>query len=134
MRQVGIALFTVLLLSTTLPLRASAQSLSRIIQDSRSDIEVRNGHLVGPGEVEIREAVSHACYIFLGEDHGIAEVPEFAEGITNISMGDGIRTLALEISPSVAEQLSAQPAGPGPMGHCSVSSTESVGRSVLQHR
>ena len=93
MRQVGIALFTVLLLSTTLPLRASAQSLSRIIQDSRSDIEVRNGHLVGPGEVEIREAVSHACYIFLGEDHGIAEVPEFAEGITNISMGDGIRTL-----------------------------------------
>ena len=75
MRQIATALLTALLVSAHPPLRVSSQTASfrGTIQDSRSDIDVRNGHLLGPGAVKIRDAVSHACYIFLGEDHGIAQ-------------------------------------------------------------
>jgi len=91
---------------------AQTASFREGIQSSRSDIDIRNGHVLGPGAVTIRDAVSHACYIFLGEDHGIAEVPEFAEALTNSSVGAEIHTLALEVSPIVARELSAQLARP----------------------
>lgn len=116
MRQIAIALLTALFVSAHPLVRVSAQtaSFSGAIQDSRSDIDVRNGQLLGPGAVKIRDAVSHACYIFLGEDHGIAEVPKFAEALTSDAVGDGIHTLALEVSPSVAGQLSVQLASANP--------------------
>ena len=113
-RQIGIALLTALLVLAHPPVRVSAQTASfrGAIRDVRSDIGVRNGHLLGPGAVKIRDVASHACYIFLGEDHGIAEVPEFAEALTSDS--EGVNTLALEVSPSVAGQLSVQLAGTNP--------------------
>jgi hypothetical protein len=115
MRQVGI-LFPLLLALAQLPVRVSAQpaSFGNAIQSSRNDIEVSDGHLLGPGAAKIRDATSHTCYVFLGEDHGIREVPEFAEALTGDLEGDGVQTLALEVSPSVARQLSLQLASPNP--------------------
>ena len=116
MRQIGIALLTALLVLAHPPVRVSAQTAAfrGAIRNSRSDIDARNGHLLGPGAVKIRDAVSHACYIFVGEDNGIAEVPEFAEALTSELVGDEIHTLALEVSPSVAGQLSVQLASANP--------------------
>jgi len=41
-------------------------------------------------------------------------VAEFAEALTSNLVGDGVQTLALEVSPSVARQLSLQLASPDP--------------------
>jgi len=115
MRQVGM-FFPLLLVLAQLPVRGSAQaaSIENAIQSPRNDIEVSDGHLLGPGAAKIRDATSHTCYAFLGEDHGIREVPEFADALTGVVVGDGVQTLALEVSPSVARQLSLQLASPNP--------------------
>jgi len=109
-------LFPLLLLLAQLLVRVSAQTASfgNAIQSSRNDIEVSDGHLLGPGAAKIQDATAHTCYVFLGEDHGIREVPEFAEALTSDLVGDGVQMLALEVSPSVARQLSLQLASPDP--------------------
>ena len=91
-----------------MPLPAQNPSLSSAIQNSRSDIDVSNGNLVGPGALRLRHATAHTCYVFLGEDHGMAEVPEFADALLGDLMQYKTTTLALEISPSIANQLSLE--------------------------
>ncbi len=113
MRQVRIFFLVLLVLAQVLG-RVFAQTFGEAIPGSRTDIEVSNQDLRGPGAAKIREATSHTCYVFLGEDHGIKEVPEFAEALANGLVDDGIHTLALEVSPSVAHQLSSQLASPNP--------------------
>ena len=95
---------------------ASAQtvSLNETIQNSRSDLEVSEGNLVGPGAAILQNATSHSCYVFLGEDHGIAEVPEFADGLLSYLAHHGTNTLALEVSPSIAKELSLELASTKP--------------------
>jgi len=41
-------------------------------------------------------------------------VPEFAEALTSDLVGDGVQTLALEVSPNAGRQLSLQLASPDP--------------------
>ena len=117
MRQVCIPLLTTVLVSALSPISiASAQpaSLRDAIQNSRSDLEVREGNLGGRGAAILQSATSHSCYVFLGEDHGIAEVPEFANGLLSDLAHHGTDTLALEVSPSIAKQLSLELASTRP--------------------
>lgn len=92
MCRIGIALLTALLVSAHPAVRVSAQTASfrGAIQDSRSDIDVRNGHLLGPGAVKIRDTASHVCYIFPGEAAQIAEIRLWLRFISSHPSPDGI--------------------------------------------
>jgi hypothetical protein len=79
------------------------------IQNVRVDLSVKDGQLNGPGADEIRKAILNSCYVFIGEDpHGMAEAPKFADALTSELRVANFNTLALEISPSIARQLSSE--------------------------
>jgi hypothetical protein len=130
-------MFFQLLVLAQLLVRVSAQTASfgNAILGSRTDIEVSDGHLLGPGAAKIQDATAHTCYVFLGEDYGIREVLGFAEALTSNLVDDGVQTLALEVSPSVATAVipAARQRRPQPE-FCVLSSAISGNRSVLQHR
>ena len=116
MHKIWLALLAALLVSvhSAIPLSAQSASLKAAIQNSRFDIDVRDGALVGPGAVTLQDATFRTCYVFLGEDHGIAEVPEFSGALLSDLVKHGTNTLALEVSPSIANQLSLELASPNP--------------------
>ena len=116
MRQISIALLASLLVMLHPLVRVCAQvgSTTDVIRDIRSDLDLRDGHLVGPGAAKLQDVTSHACYVFLGEDHGIAEVPRFADALLIDLVPSGTNTLALEVSPSIAKQLSLELAASEP--------------------
>jgi len=87
---------------------ARTQSVVDAIRRNRSDISVENGKLAGPGAAKIRAAVADTCYVFLGEDHGIAQVAQSADALTSELQPLGFNTFALEISTHAARQLSAE--------------------------
>lgn len=68
-------------------------------------LTVENGTLTGPGADLIRDAVSGATYVMVGEDHGIAQVPEFSSALFKELAPAGFKTLVLEVGPSSAAEL-----------------------------
>jgi hypothetical protein len=57
-------------------------------------MRVENGKLTGPGGAKIRAAVAGTCYVFLGEDHGTAQVAKFADARTSELQPLGFNTFA----------------------------------------
>lgn len=115
MSRISVAILASLLVLHPL-VRVCAQvgSVAAVVRDIRSDLDLRDGHLIGPAAVKLQDVTSHACYVFLGEDHGIAEVPEFADALLSDLVPSGTNTLALEVSPSIAKQLSLELAASNP--------------------
>jgi hypothetical protein len=72
---------------------------------SRMAISIDGEKLAGPGGDVIRAATADAQYVLLGEDHGIAQIPQFATALCTELASHGFRRLDLEISPSVAPVL-----------------------------
>lgn len=75
------------------------------LQKSRAAISVRDGKFDGSGAARLRAALSEAQYVLLGEDHGIAQVPEFGAALCTELAPHGFHHLTLEIGPSVAPEL-----------------------------
>ncbi|HLV86555.1 MAG TPA: hypothetical protein VKV39_06220 [Candidatus Sulfotelmatobacter sp.] len=69
-------------------------------------IEVKDGHLTGSGAPVLASAFEGAQFILLGEDHGIAQIPQFDAAVCGLVGPKGFRDLAIEVGPSVAEKLS----------------------------
>ena len=45
--------------------------------ENRYALSVRNGQLLGAGAQVLRSAIAHSRFVLLGEEHGIAQTPEF---------------------------------------------------------
>jgi len=106
MRPTSLTIAFIVALVLNASLSTSAQNSA---QQLRSEIAVTNGDLSGSGAVEIHKATEHACYVFLGEDHGIAEVAQFADALYNeLHRSNHFSAVALEVSPSVARQLTSE--------------------------
>jgi hypothetical protein len=84
------------------------------ILDSRSAITVEGGQLAGTGAGVLHDATQHADYVLLGEDHGTAEIPRFADALFTSLVPSGFQTAVVETGPELSTQLQkwiAQPAG-----------------------
>jgi hypothetical protein len=53
----------------------------------------------------LKEALDGAQFVLVGEDHGIAQIPAFYQGICQILGPAGFSTMAIETGPVAAEQL-----------------------------
>lgn len=82
-----------------------APSFTDALLGSRLAISVEDGKLAGPGGDAIRAATADAQFVLLGEDHGIAQVPQFDVAICSDLAPHGFHRIELEISPSVAPTL-----------------------------
>jgi hypothetical protein len=80
-------------------------SFTEALLASRSALTVDGGKLAGPGGEAIRAATADAQYVLLGEDHGIAQIPQFAAALCSELAPHGFHRIELEISPSVAPAL-----------------------------
>lgn len=92
----------------------ATNDIKTAVQLNRFDIGVESGALIGPGAEKLRAAEAQSCYVFLGEDHGIAEVARFADGLTRELQPLGYNTFALEVSPTIAKELAIELASSEP--------------------
>lgn len=93
---------------------AATPAPAQRILDSRSAIGVVNGTLTGVGAAVLRSATQDADYVLLGEDHGTAEIPKFADALFTSLVPFGFHTAVVETGPVLTTQLQkwiAQPAG-----------------------
>jgi hypothetical protein len=80
-------------------------SLGDALKAGRSAVSVKGGKLSGAGGDVLRAAVDDAQFVLMGEDHGIAQIPEFAGALWAELAPRGFHNVALEVGPSVAPKL-----------------------------
>jgi len=76
-------------------------ALARLAQPIRLDA----GKLAGKGADTLRPALDTAQFVMLGEDHGIAQIPQLAAAMCAELAPHGFHHLALEVGPSVGPEL-----------------------------
>lgn len=84
---------------------AAASPLSDAIHQAAHPIAVSGGKLAGPGGDALRSAITAAQFVVLGEDHGIAQIPQLGGALCAELAPSGFHHLALEVGPSVASEL-----------------------------
>ncbi len=74
---------------------AARDPVAESVSANRSDLRIENARIAGPGADRLRTAVAESCYVYLGEDHGIAQVAQFADALTTELQPLGFHTFAL---------------------------------------
>lgn len=69
----------------------------------RDALEIRDGRLVGSGADSLLATARRAQFVLIGEDHGFADVPEFALALQRSLGADALPNLVLEIGPYSAD-------------------------------
>lgn len=94
--------------------RDTADALGRLLRENRMEMRMVSGALEGPGaDFLVREGRA-AGFFLLGEDHGVAEVPEVAGALFRALAPAGYRHLAIETSPLMARTVEALVRAGGP--------------------
>jgi hypothetical protein len=83
----------------------SAQSqqreLSEYLAQNAFELEVKDGRLAGPGARWLLQRASKSQFVFVGEDHGIAQIPQFASALWHELTPLGYKHVAVEEGPWV---------------------------------
>ena len=103
-------LLTGLLSGSTLAACAQDSTLTRLIRQNRYPLSVSGAQLSGAGWDRLRAAVQKSQFVLLGEDHGLAQVPQFAAAIAQVLKP---AVFVAEIDPYVAQTLTRLAAQPG---------------------
>ncbi len=96
-----IALLSLLVLGSG----ATPPDLTETLKANRTELSVEDRRFNGAGAKVLAEAAEGAQYVFLGEDHGIAQVAQAADALYALLQPAGFDTLAVEVGPFVAEAL-----------------------------
>jgi hypothetical protein len=121
------AVLAVLLLLATAPVPVLAQtgggpaarstvgadSLAAALRESRMAVTLRDGRLEGPGADFLLREGRAAGFFLVGEDHGIAQVPQLTGALFRALAPDGYRHLVIETSPLLAHTLEGVARGAG---------------------
>ena len=75
------------------------------LKANRLAITLDKGRLSGPGAAPLLQASRQAQYVLLGEDHGVAEIAQFASAYFNALPPAGFTTLVTESGPAVTSAL-----------------------------
>jgi hypothetical protein len=78
---------------------AQQPALSEYLSHNATQIILTNGRLSGPGAELLKREASRSQFVFLGEEHGIAEIPQFAAALWRELLPAGFRHVALEQGP-----------------------------------
>ncbi len=102
--SLSLLLLVALCASPAAPFAAQSPTLADYLARSASELTVREGSLGGPGAELLRREATRSQFIFLGEEHGIAEIPQFAAALWRTLPPLGYRHVALEQGPWVIAQ------------------------------
>lgn len=96
-----------LALATTLATAGAAQdtALTRLLVANRHPVALSLGALTGAGGRLLVDSASHARFVLLGEEHGIAETPRLMQAMLCELRTSGFDTFAIEVSPLQGERL-----------------------------
>jgi hypothetical protein len=96
---------SVCLLAGVTAAQAQNAAFTETLRKNRAAISVKEGKLDGPGVEMLRPALAEAHFVALGEDHGIAQIPEFGGALCTELAPKGFHHLTLEIGPAAAPEL-----------------------------
>jgi len=78
--------------------------IARLLQN-RYSLALQNGQFSGSGAYVLHSAIGHSHFVLLGENHGLAQTPEFGAALCNATGADRFHAMAIEESPSAAADL-----------------------------
>jgi hypothetical protein len=78
--------------------------IAKLLQN-RYALSVRSGQLSGAGAQVLQSAIAQSRFVLLGEDHGVAQTPEFWAAVRNAAGPERFHTMAVEEGPLVAAEL-----------------------------
>lgn len=81
------------------------QTLARMLDSNRSNLQVDEKGLGGPGAAALLQRARKAQFVLIGEDHGFANVPQFVLALKQSLGKDAPENLVLEIGPHAATRL-----------------------------
>ena len=82
-----------------------AQAFPERLLQNRYQITLQDGHLSGSGLAILQDALKDAQFVLLGEDHGIAQIPQIDSAIYDMIAPQGFHTFAIEVGPLVGARL-----------------------------
>jgi hypothetical protein len=85
--------------------RAQNAAFDAMLKRNRFELGVIDGKLDGRGYHVIRGSVQNAQFVLVGEDHGIAQIPEFMGALCRELAPKGFHTMALETGPAITPEL-----------------------------
>lgn len=94
-----------LLSAQAAPQSTPAERFIAKLRENRYALSVRGGELSGAGAQVLRSAIAQSRFVLLGEDHGVAQTPEFWAAVCQAAGPSGFHTMALEEGPLVAAEL-----------------------------
>ncbi len=100
-----LTLLLTLLCATPAFSQSQEASLTDALKSGRSAISVKDYTLAGPGADVLRAATTDAQFVLLGEDHGIAQIPQFAGALCAELAPRGFHTMAVETGPIVTPEI-----------------------------
>lgn len=104
-------LISVVLLGGALAAQAQDSTLTRLIRQNRYVLTANGAQFGGAGWDKLRAAVQKSQFVLLGEDHGLAQVPQFAAAIAQVLKP---AVFVAEVDPYVAQEATRLVAQPGP--------------------
>ena len=87
------------------PALAQENKFSDRLLQNRYQIDLQEGSLAGTGLPVLQKALAGAQFVLIGEDHGIAQIPQFAGAVCDLIAPQGFRTMAIETGPLAANEL-----------------------------
>src|SRR5207249_4377294 len=67
--------------------------------ENRYALSVRNRQLLGAGAQVLQSAIAQSRFVLLGEEHGVAQTPEFSAAVCNAAGPERFHTMAVEEGP-----------------------------------
>lgn len=84
---------------------ADDSALRAHLMARQQPIELREGRLAGSGAAGLVRAAADARFVLIGEDHGFADVPEFAGALMRSLDADAPGTLIVEVGPHSTRRI-----------------------------
>ncbi|MGA8267847.1 MAG: hypothetical protein WB787_08785 [Candidatus Acidiferrales bacterium] len=104
-RSLKFTLILMLFCATPAFSQSQEASLTDALKSGRSAISVKDYTLVGPGADVLRAATADAQFVLLGEDHGIAQIPQFAGALCAELAPRGFHNMAIETGPILTPEI-----------------------------
>ncbi|MEW5914981.1 MAG: hypothetical protein AB1762_01190 [Gemmatimonadota bacterium] len=79
--------------------------LTRLLVENRHPVSITNGRLDGPGGRFLVEQSKGARFVLIGEEHGVAQLPQVVQALLSELRPAGFNTLAIEVSPLQGARL-----------------------------
>jgi hypothetical protein len=92
---------------------AQDSALTRLLLENRRVVQLDNGRLAGPGGRMLVEEGLRARFLLMGEEHGVAEIPEVLQALLSELRPGGYNTFAIEVSPLQGRRLDSMARRPG---------------------